>query len=367
MRHLFLFACLVAATPLFSQYTPGSVYMDGASDLTYTNDVGSEAIGSASLSAFTQQTGVFVTDRLLVGGIFEAFANDSPDRSWTDNASLAVGAFGRYYLPLSDQKKLRAFGEVAIGSLGVGTDGFFTGGLFFLGAGLEKNLGGGTVATGSLRYVVNNDESNDMILDLRLNAILSGMDADAARPALSAKAITAESQFGELAFRRFGRDSGSGLFTSLRLNPTIGYFLTSRVHLIGDLVLSHSSVLFSDSDRSGSDFSIRSLSASLEARYYLLDQASFLPYVSAALSYTTFRSKVSFDTSSIEQDINQGIFRLGGGLLYFLTPSVALDVAAFYSGSDTEVEVDQPDFLPTASLTNNSLDLTVGVQFFLFR
>lgn len=101
----------------------------------------------------------------------------------------------------------------------------------------------------------------------------------------------------------------------------------------------------------------------LGARFHFNAGEKLFPYAQVALSGVS----ISDEEDDVETSLSGGAFTVGGGLHYFFSPKLALDVNLAYSaGQFTQGEVDDED-LDDLELDMSTFRIKAGIMYFFSR
>ncbi len=161
-------------------------------------------------------------------------------------------------------------------------------------------------------YAQRRPNTTGLFLNVHLNATGIGYDEDA---------------LFELDFRD---DTHSGGGAGVMIGYGFSPLLTLYLALNGSVI---------DSDDLRDEYTLAHVDAGV--RFNLVSRSPLVPYLTAGL---TFR-QASFDLNPGEMDFNGGGVTVGGGLKYYLSPPVALDVGLVGTvGTFTEVDFGRAAF-----------------------
>lgn len=304
MKHILLLVTTLFTLSLSAQYEKGNWYLNANSSL------GSDPNSFYGSSEYDNiGGGRFMADRWLVGGNLSG--------SSTLFTDFSVEAYSRYYFPTKNVN-LNFFAQLsaAIGSVGRSAVNITPA------VGLEYQLAPGVLANASLGYEFG-DSDNSLGFNLGLATVLSDRYSTAAR-SLRRGTFLLGGQVADLTLTRVASDKFS-IFGSA--NFSLGYFLTDRFLIsaaidygAGNIKLSR---LTSETVTTYTDFS-----GSLSARYLLLKDKRFLPYVGAGIGYENYDiSRVNGNgdvQNEFQEEITYG--SLQGGLFYHLNDRTLIDL-----------------------------------------
>ena len=327
------------------QYRQGTVYVDGASSLTLSNNKYLQPENTWSdpprpefngLAIASGPVGVFAFDRLLVGAYasysYGWYGDNFLDGSVGNYENYRVNPFVRYYLLAGDTRKWNLFAELGFGTFGGGDlPSFETD--FHLGAGIDVPLLPGVVGTARLAYNANASGLNFTTLNVGGNLLLGQFGALTYAP-LAKGSWTTRGQLASASFGHMRRDGNDWYSFNYTFRPSVGYFLADGLLLAANISFSYDITRNAIQPTSGANldgnFKTHDFASELEARYYPYRTGKWLPFGAVALGYD-YRETVTFSADRITMDPIHGTqWRVAAGMNYFLGQHVALELAVSY-------------------------------------
>lgn len=114
--------------------------------------------------------------------------------------------------------------------------------------------------------------------------------------------------------------------STLSITPSVGYFVTNGLAIGLDLGFT-SATSKEDGDKSTtSTFSIIP-----SATYYFKGAGQVLPYLGAGVGYSSINNKYNSGTYSQDSDTSGLAWKVKGGIVYMITPTVGIDLGVGYN------------------------------------
>ncbi len=375
MKLTFLF--LLLTLTLFAQDRKGSVYLSGNTAAEYSRLSFSNfrsvytplnALQRFEGLRFNSQSGYFLTNRLVVGSRVNYFA--TPD-IYNDNYSaydvLTLSPFVRYYFLDGAAPKTSFFGEAGFGTVGFGKAEDFKND-YHLGVGAERRLAAGILGTARLNYTADAKVSGASFTDLTLGLnVLTGQLAPATADApVTAGTFSATGQLGRATYGNRTKGDYQLRDVAVELSPRIGYFVLNGLLLEADVTLTYLAHRYRSLIQDYSPYTFRnySLDASLQARYYILQHGRMLPYVGAGIGYVRTSYRYAGDSYEQKQGYASFPWKAAAGASFFLSPQLAIDLAAGYARGRAE---SLNDLFGYAEGSERQLQFSTGLRFFLAR
>ena len=336
MSRIITLFLLVFSFGLQAQYERGNWYLSGNSAIDAGNQ--STVAGSDFLPPSASRTGLFLLDRLLVGGNV-----------------LNPAVFVRYYQPLKPQSKLSAFAELNVaGNFSARRGGIVN---YQPAIGLEYQLSADVLLSAKLQATISGGAVIGQSLQFGVNTVIGRSGLAPGQNHLSKGSIFIDPNIGEITLGHYNPSSGQLGWLNYNLHFGGGIMLSDRVSLDGSLSASNYRSEFYYSNPT-SLYKATTIAADLGLRYFLTGKGKFRPYVGAGLNAQYLSQVVDYEDSgrADEREEHLGLSPyLKLGTLFFLSDNVALDASLEYNFRDN-----------TASRAAASqLGLGVGVKIFL--
>ncbi|PPK88707.1 outer membrane protein with beta-barrel domain [Neolewinella xylanilytica] len=335
------------------QYRQGTVYVDGASSLTLSNNKYLQPENTWSdpprpefnrLGIAPGQVGVFAFDRLLVGAYanygYGWYGDHFFDGSRGDYHSYRVNPFLRYYILAGSERNWNLFAELGFGTWSSNlSSGFETD--FHVGVGVDVPLWPGVVGTAKLDYNAYAEGLNYTTFGIRGNLLLGQLGTRMQQPMAKGSWMT-KSDLVSASIGHMRRGDNDWVNYGYSFHPTVGYFVVDGLLLSGLASVSYSRNQNDIQPTSifGTNANLRhvSLDTELEARYYPWRNGKFLPYAALALGYSSREFESGQPDTDVINDESSTQWRAAAGLSYFLGQNVALEVSAAYQRQARKVD-----------------------------
>lgn len=338
MYRLLILGFVLFSLNLSAQYERGNWYLSGNSAIEAGNQ--STVVDSDFLPQSASRTGLFLLDRLLVGGNV-----------------LNPAVFVRYYQPLKPQSKISAFAELNVAGDFSSRQGFSL--TYQPAIGLEYQLSPDLLLSAKLQASLAGGAVSRTSLQFGINTVIGRSGLAPSQNLLSKGAIFIDPNIGEIALGNYNLSSGQLGWLNYNLHFGGGIMLTDRVALDGSLSASNYRSEFYYLNPP-SLYKTTTIAADLGLRYFLSEKGKFRPYVGAGLNAQYENRVVDYEDSGRpdEREEHLGLspyLKLGG--LFFLSDKVALDASLEYNFRD--------DISSRAAASQ--LGLGAGVKIFLGR
>ena len=335
MKPALLVVFTLLTLSLFAQERRGNFYLSGNTQASYRDVSGGGELleRSEGFRGQSFRSGYFVTNRLLVGTSVDytdhGVRGSDP---FAQTTGLKLQPFVRYYFLDLGAKPIALFGELGFGTFGEGyeTD-------FHLGLGAELPIAPGVLATAGLNYNANASGINFTNLNLGLNVLTGQLGDSPTTPTLAAGTFTMVGQVGNVAY---GRNTTGGLSEAewrINLTPRVGYFVADGLLLEGrvDYRLNDYTSEKPGASFFGQGYRSSQLEAGVNARYYPLRRGTLAPFAELGLGYVSLSDELQ---EFRQQQTGLYTWQVGGGVSYFLSSHVAVDLAGSYGRGVSEIE-----------------------------
>lgn len=316
MYRLLILGFVLFSVSLSAQYERGNWYLSGNSAIDAGNQ--STVVGSDFLPQSASRTGLFLLDRLLVGGNV-----------------LNPAVFVRYYQPLKPQSKLSAFAELNIAADFSSRRGFMLN--YQPAIGLEYQLSADVLLSAKLQASITGGAVVRQSFQFGVNTVIGRSGLAPGQNHLSKGSIFIDPNIGEITLGHYNLSSGQLGWLNYNLHFGGGIMLSDRVALDGSLSASNYRSEFYYFNPP-SLYKTTTLSADLGLRYFLTEKGKFRPYVGAGLNAQYENRVVDYEDSSRlnerEERLDLSPY-LKLGTLFFLSDKVALDASLEYNFRDT--------------------------------
>jgi len=338
MYRLLILGFVLFSVSLSAQYERGNWYLSGNSAIDAGNQ--STVVGSDFLPQSVSRTGLFLLDRLLVGGNV-----------------LNPAVFVRYYQPLKPQSKLSAFAELNVAGDFSSRRGFMLN--YQPAIGLEYQLSPNVLLSAKLQASLSGGAVNTTSLQFGINTVIGRAGLAPGQDLLRKGSIFIDPNIGEITLGSYNLNSGQLGWLNYNLHFGGGIMLMDRVALDGSLSASNYRSEFYYLNPP-SLYKTTTIAADLGLRYFLTGKGKLRPYVGAGLNAHYENRVVDYEDSSRPNEREEHLdlspyFKLG--TLFFLSDKVALDASLEYNFRD--------DISSRAAASQ--LGLGVGVKVFLGR
>ena len=304
--------------------------------------------GAASFGLAAERVGYGITDRLMVGaGLRLPFANVFSSDS---DFEVEFSPFVRYYV--WQNKQWRMFGELG---LNTSYSGSFDLSNYYGAVGVERALAPGVFATATLEHARGRRGFSTTSLDLGFSTLISQLQPLGLSTTFNRGTWVIGESWGRLHHTSLNFGSRENRSFGVDLRPNVGYFLSKSILLEGTLFGSWNRSNFNWT-REEQEVTTQEVGVGLNAKYFILPEARFSPYLDAGMWVSKSRFIVEQGVNAQNATSDSRNYSGAIGAFYRLNNSLLLDLNVGFNHR-RETSDNQP------ARNSNHGTITVGTKF----